>query len=187
VRLANAGKIVVVGLVVLLFAPAAGGSRENAGSVAGAGVRLAQAGSTGGTLGKTEQSLSGGRAKGPAPEKRPGPSRKSKASTYPVRLASLLGKWQWTAKCASGTFNGTIELVQSADQFSGSFMNPNMGVSEKITDGRIHGNRVSFNHHTGLVIRRVELTLASVSGRFSMTGTMPTIFSGNCVLMCRKD
>jgi hypothetical protein len=57
-------------------------------------VQLAQAGGTGGTLGKTDQSLSGDRPKEAHPDKAPGPKQEKQAD--PNNCRKFVGRWTIT-------------------------------------------------------------------------------------------
>ena len=67
------------------------------------GTAFAQAGSTGGTLGKTDKSASGGE------EERPKSGNRKAAAT-------ISGKWSWRSKCENGTnWTGEFDFDQNAD------------------------------------------------------------------------
>ncbi len=58
-------------------------------------VRLAQAGSTGGTLGKTDQSLSGGQRK-PGPAMEPKKTKGAAPEARQSGCARIAGSWAWS-------------------------------------------------------------------------------------------
>ena len=71
---------------------------------------LAQAGSTGGTVGKTDQSLSGDQPKKPSPEKTPKRDSNSATSTQGKAspCARAVGVWYWVTQEVTIRANGTI-------------------------------------------------------------------------------
>jgi hypothetical protein len=105
----------------------------------GGSLALGQAGSTGGTLGKTEKSISGSGESAPA-DGRPPPRTRSMPPMQ-VTAASLEGNWDWEASCTLGQWQGGMTLhAVSATAFSGEF---NKGHTGSIA-GTINGNRLSF-------------------------------------------
>jgi hypothetical protein len=79
-------------------------------------MAFAQAGSTGGTIGKTDKSLSGGE------EQRQPVKRNSGDRNATAAPATISGKWSWQAKCEGGsTSTGDFNFDQNTDgTFSGS-------------------------------------------------------------------
>src|SRR5215472_9713357 len=76
---------------------------------------FAQAGSTGGTLGKTDKSASGGEDQPQARQKPNGRPRHS-AIGETAAPVSISGKWTWTQKCDDGSeWVGVFEFSESPD------------------------------------------------------------------------
>ncbi len=111
------------------------------------------------------------------------PATEPKPPAAAIQLSSLIGRWQYVAKCDTGEESGSVELVQNGSEFSGSFSD---GFS-RISNGQLQGNRVSFNQNIGPISRRVDMSLSSVSGRLTMVGSIQTITKGKCVITCRKN
>ena len=98
----------------------------------------AQSGSMGGSVGKTEKSISGSGES--APDRRP-PPRTSSMPPKQVTAASLEGNWDWEASCTTGQWQGGMTLhAVSATAFSGEFNKGHVGS----VNGTINGNRLSF-------------------------------------------
>jgi hypothetical protein len=136
--------------------------------------RLAQ-GSTGGTLGKKDQSLSGGSQ----PSKEPPPAqRERKQPSY-----SLSGTWEFIQDCQIGTYRGTFRLSQTgAAGFHGSFEQQSPKMSGTVFDGVISGSRVSFK----ATFSAVETWQGSLSGPGRMQGTVTGSTAGGCTWTARR-
>jgi hypothetical protein len=96
-------------------------------------------GSTGGTLGKTDQSLSGGQ-QGKAGRATASPAAGSEGTT-------VLGRWKWTQECQlSGTWKGEFHLKGSSRQITGSISyDPRGGPAaspDAIVGGHVSGSAV---------------------------------------------
>src|SRR5450631_776566 len=92
--------------------------------LAAGSLAFGQAGSTGGTLGKTGKSMSGEDSPA-APETRtksPAKGIDKDASDQPSR-ASVAGRWRWDADCGSGGhWQGEFDLADTTrGHFNGSF------------------------------------------------------------------
>src|SRR5271168_1581543 len=75
---------------------------------------FAQAGSTGGTIGKTDKSAVGESAQSPRALQTIQPDR---AGPHPP----ISGKWLWEARCGFGNFHGEFEIGSvTARQFTGA-------------------------------------------------------------------
>ena len=101
---------------------------------------FAQAGSTGGVIGKQDKSVSGGEdvAAPPAVKKSPRRPIEGGASDRSSDV-SVAGRWHYTADCVSGHWQGELDLAEtSKGQFSGSF---DVGT---ITNVHVNGTSVTF-------------------------------------------
>ena len=107
-------------------------------------VAIAQAGSTGGVIGKQDKSVSGGED---AAEPRSQTKSRSKGKrpvdtgTSDQSSVSVAGAWRWSADCNSGgRWQGQFDLTEtSRGRFNGSF--EPVGT---ISDGHINGTSVTF-------------------------------------------
>jgi hypothetical protein len=99
-----------------------------------------QPGSTGGSIGKIDKSISGG-------EDAVEPRAVTKSLRRPVEggasdrssEVSVAGRWHWSADCASGHWKGELDLAEtSKGQFSGSFD------AGTVTNGHVNGTSVTF-------------------------------------------
>jgi hypothetical protein len=110
--------------------------------VASTYIAFAQAGSTGGTLGNTDKSISGDRE---AP--RGAPSTRSRETPQRTgTAASISGKWSWEATCTTfGMHHGSFDVSQiTGDQFTGSIVNSDGSTSS--ISGRVSPKSISFNN-----------------------------------------
>jgi hypothetical protein len=107
-------------------------------------VAQVQPGSTGGSIGKTDKSISGGESTAepsvPAKSRSKG-QRPVDSTTSNQSSVSVAGAWRWSADCTgSGHWDGQFDLVEtSRGQFNGSF--EPVGT---ISDGHINGTSVAF-------------------------------------------
>jgi hypothetical protein len=134
--------------------------------------QLVQGGSTGGTIGKTGQSLSGDNpSKATSPEK---------GRTQPP--SSISGRWEWTQDCQIGSYRGHLQISQTgASRFSGRIFQESPNLSGAIFEGRIQGNQVSFRTTLNLVgTTGFETWSGSLPGPGRMQGTATTPRVGTC-------
>lgn len=95
-------------------------------------------GSTGGTIGKTGKSVSGGEDAAPP--------RESAATGI-----SVAGRWRWSASCQSGHYNGAFDLSQTGSgQFTGNFAGTGISDLGSITGGRLDGSVIFFTRNLPL-------------------------------------
>jgi hypothetical protein len=82
------------GLVCVLSSPATWSAQAAAQTPL---LLLAQAGSTGGTVGNRDKSISGSQApaEAPATRQRKAPSRRLASAPAPTACAAMIGKWAW--------------------------------------------------------------------------------------------
>jgi hypothetical protein len=137
---------------------------------------LAQAGSIGGIIGKTDKSVSGGEE-----QQKPGDqSEKAKAGNDLRRRAShelttgpsIDGRWQYEQSCFSGNATFRLDIHQSGGRFTGKVSgHSDVGgaSSGEISDGQIQGNRATFtincNDSYGGIVRQVAATFSPSNGR----------------------
>jgi hypothetical protein len=157
-----------------MFAPPVEGADRVAGQrQIEATLQVAQ-GSAGGTLGKTDRSLSGGQQ---GPERRPQSERGQRSS-------SISGSWAFTQDCQFGTFRGTFRLSQTdGSSFQGSFSQEAPKIAGTVFDGKIQGRRVSFKA-TFSAVETWEGTLSS-PGR--MEGKVTGSNAGGCTWSARRQ
>ena len=156
-------------------------------ALASASSVLAQAGSTGGTIGKQGKSVSGGEEAAPRRESAPTKPRQPKRRTSAepgnrgakreaaeATSADLNGQWRWNAKCDNGgPFNGIFNLRQSAGTFTGTFGGTNFWDNGTLSNGKISGNHVSFDREfLGLGHFDLSLSLGNIRGSLrTITGS----------------
>jgi hypothetical protein len=136
-------------------------------------MAFAQAGSTGGTIGKTDKSVSGTEEPEKAHlQRRNSPSRVSDNRVRPPAGSSLVGRWQVHQSCAAGKSTSQVEIRQSpGGQFVGvlsgrdSFGGTDTG---KISNGQVQGDKATFmvarTNSTGSAVRQWSATLIRTSG-----------------------
>jgi hypothetical protein len=169
-RLFDAWRAIAGGIAILIAGAA---FAYGANTRAGTPMVLAQAGSTGGTIGKQGKSVSG-EDEHPARHSRP------KDSKVPEASGSVAGHWRWSADCAeNGQWHGEFVLTStSPGKFTGSFGNVFDGT---ITEGHFNGTNVSFTRHFALGTATQVWTGQLNSGHLqgSLSGTSLT-GSGSC-------
>lgn len=123
----------------------------------------AQSGNTGGSLGKSGKSVSGG-------AKKPVASTRSKTTPGGTkRSVDLTGSWTWLAKCKLGSTPGTFTIVHAADNtFSGSLTRQTG--SGTVKSGRLSGQQITFLS-TGFPGDRTWTGQISKNGRY-MSGSI---------------
>ena len=131
---------------------------------------LAQAGSTGGVIGKSDKSISGSDDLG-EPRGRTPPASKKAGHT----ATSLSGRWDWEAGCAINRYFGAFQLTElSGGQLAGEFTRDSGAVQGGRISGSVHGSEVSFLRDNGESKLRYNLVLDSskkMHGSASNTGT----------------
>lgn len=139
--------------------------------LAGGSLALGQAGSTGGTLGKTGKSMSGEESP-PAQETRTKPPAKRGNTDAPDQPAgvSVAGRWRWDADCTVGHWQGEFDLTEtSRGHFNGSFAATSAHDIGTITDGSISDGSFSFTRTNYLVTQYWKGRLAG--GRMKGTSS----------------
>jgi len=100
---------------------------------------FAQAGSTGGTIGKTDKAASGGNERTEALAK--GAQGRARSGS------AITGLWHWSSTCLGG-FEGTFEIDGiDGGHFTGTIVNGNKSVSQIV--GQVSSNAISFDNSTG--------------------------------------
>jgi hypothetical protein len=166
------------------------GQREFLGILGGAAISLvifalgaealAQAGSTGGSIGKRDKSLSGVEDT-PTPREPAAPSHRRVHPEPEARAsASVDGHWRWSCDCASGkSFQGTFNFTQTGSDFTGEMMQSGGGANGSVSGGKVSGGRVTFMVTLTNIIERTEHWTGRLGGGH-IQGTLTTRFDGNC-------
>jgi hypothetical protein len=150
----------------------------------------AQAGSTGGSIGKQGKSVSGGdaepRARPPQPDRRRDePKRKPRPQQVGPgagAAVSVAGRWRWTADCQSGHWHGGWDLTETGGgQFTGSFAGLVFGDIGTISNGRVSGASMSFTRRAPFVTQIWTGQLSSGAKRIegAITGNENCRFSAH--------
>jgi hypothetical protein len=114
---------------------------------AGGSGAFAQAGSTGGTLGNTDKSISGDREEPQQGDRHQSRPREIERSVKSAPSAvSVAGRWHWTADCDNGHYEAEFVLLDvNNGRFTGNFTG---GAGDgTITDGSINGKSIAFTRH----------------------------------------
>jgi hypothetical protein len=134
---------------------------------------FAQAGSTGGVIGKQDKSLSGGNDT----------NLKSKPSQATLQEA-ISGTWTWYAQCGGvvGAQSASFALNQvSATSFKGQFVGTNTWGT--IVNGKVNGSQLSFDRLGG-PLGVSEHWRARLSGNSQMEGS--SVGAVNCTFTANK-
>lgn len=103
---------------------------------------------------------------------------------------SLSGVWHWTGQCArfDKPYAGTFTINQSGNEFSATHGGTNIWDNGTVSNGRINGNRVSFDRKFGQYTDHVSLTVSGSGNALRMTGVIPnTEHSGRCLMRFTKS
>jgi hypothetical protein len=142
-----------------------------------------QPGSTGGSIGKTDKSVSGGET--PAqPDLRSTGARVRTNAPKPVTAATIEGNWDWEATCKGEQWQGGMILhAASATGFTGEF---SKGHDGSIV-GTISGNRVSFvRNWRGLVKQTWTASVTNAGSTLRMQGPFTDPVRSECRFSARK-
>jgi hypothetical protein len=145
---------------------------------------LAQAGSTGGTIGKTDKSTSGGEDESPG-RRKSGHRQAASASVSASTPSTISGRWSWRTKCNSDTiWTGEFDFDQSASgAVSGSCrLISGPGENCGALSGHVAGNRMSLTIPWGSHSNHAEFTIAGQS----MQGTEQSAANGECRYQVRR-
>ena len=148
---------------------------------------FAQGGSTGGSLGKSGQELSGSLPKPTAPKKEP--ARDPESTRSGSGSVSVSGRWRWEAKCANGTvWSGEFNLKHSSDgtmtgmcHMAGSY-----GCGD--VSGRVVGNVATFTVFWADLFggHRNPFTFTIADGGRTMQGFEESAGNGRCSYQARR-
>jgi hypothetical protein len=156
-------------IVVAMLAPSAGG-----------GPAFAQAGSTGGTVGKTDKSISGGNEQ----EQPHAPPQEHAAPARPAAPPAA-GRWSWQADCMNGHYVGAFRLSQSADgQITGEFLDDSGPVKTGHVTGSITGEKISLTRERGNALPQQWNATLSAPGK--MQGTVASLGIQGCTFSASK-
>jgi hypothetical protein len=154
-------------------------------------IARGQAGSIGGTIGKTDKSASGGEESSASlgrylsPASRRHPQRNGEGSVGPS--SSVTGHWQWHSDCGPfGRFVGAFKLAQtSAGQLTGEFLSDSGEMKAGRISGTVTGDNVSFTRvAVGGQVTQFDAVLnspdkPSMTGSVSGPGRMPCSFAAS--------
>jgi hypothetical protein len=133
--------------------------------IAADGSAFAQAGSTGGTLGKTDKSASGG-------EEAAEPHAQGRVHKRLTVSPLITGRWRWQSDCGGGR-NGSFEINHvSAGAFSGTIVNGDHSIGD--ISGRISANSISFTNSVGPETWTGTFASGHMSGSVSVLGGLAT-------------
>jgi hypothetical protein len=132
-----------------------------------------QAGSTGGTVGKQDKSVSG--EEEPPHQRAKAKPRGSAIGEMPTR--SMSGKWTWTAKCDDASdWAGTFDLMQGADGTITGSAAGNDGSGSM--SGQLVANKLIVTRSYAMHSNQIVFTLAA--GGRSMQGSESSRSHGMC-------
>jgi hypothetical protein len=150
--------------------------------------KLAQAGSTGGSIGNQNKSVSGGEEKA-APHQHAAKRETAGAARGRGAAWSISGQWNWSAECERGAvhYTGVMTFSQTGNAFVASHGGTNIWDNGTVENGRISGQHVSFDRIYGAYNDHVVLYLSHSGGVSRMSGVLPhTLHSGRCQLSFTK-
>jgi hypothetical protein len=129
-------------------------------------LAFGQAGSIGGTIGKTDKSVLGGES---AVEPHAPAKSRPKGTPDQSSEASVAGRWRWISDCAA-RWQGEFDLAEtSRGHFNGSFAGTSWYDVGTITDGHISGTSISFTRKNAAVTQywTGRLTAGRIKGTYS--------------------
>jgi hypothetical protein len=141
---------------------------------------LAQAGSTGGTIGKQDKSISAG----DQIEKPSNLQRQKHREESPRRqvVTTLTGQWDWKAVCYGVPYTGVFRLVQSAGgRLSGTFLSDSGAFQGGTITGLASGTQINFTRTNGTGSIRYTAVLSSPQ---RMEGSLTQV--GSCSFTATK-
>jgi hypothetical protein len=146
---------------------------------------LAQAGSTGGIVGKTDKSVSGGETTTAQPGAEPHRSqhRTLSGASSDSGASHIAGRWSWTAICVF-SYSGVFEIRQAGGgTFSGEFFSD---VAGRISEGKLLGSGFSFVRDIPSMNHRQRWT-GTLSGPQQMKGTVSEGDQNICTFSATKS
>ena len=111
-------------------------------------VLAQQPGSTGGTIGKTDKSASGGESAHQTGSPSVGTTKRRNEATRSVATSgAVAGRWHWSADCSDGVrYAAEFTLSDVSDgRFTGDFTGGNGDGT--ISDGSINDKSIAFTRH----------------------------------------
>lgn len=135
---------------------------------------FAQAGSTGGTLGKTDKSISGESQRETAPAPSQGKHARSPAF-------SLAGRWRWSADCNDGTHWAAVFVASAND--SRTFALDFNGALGGSGTGSVNSKQVTLFR---TVVGVHQTWLATLAGNNRMSGTITVPGGGFCTFQASR-
>jgi hypothetical protein len=144
---------------------------------------FAQAGSTGGTVGKEDKSVSGGEDQ---PQRRQEPNARLRHSANRDRSApsSISGKWIWTQICDDGAeFSGAFELTQDSDGAVSGTATGSDGsgsVSGRFVGRKLTGTRSYLGHSN-------SITFTLTAGGSGLAGSESSLGHGTCKYQAKRS
>ena len=127
---------------------------------------FAQAGSTGGSVGKTDKSVSGS---SDTNEQQARPA--SRQPPTPRATASLSGRWEWDAGCPDKHYFGDFQLTEHpGGQLTGEFIRDSGAVQGGQINGSVDGKEISFvrdNGSTTISYRAMVVSQSKMEGSLS--------------------
>ena len=147
-------------------------------------IAFAQAGSTGGTIGKTDKSVSGGEEALPGHQHaKPKTWERDRPAT--PRAGSITGNWIWHGKCADDSeWAGTFDLEQHND---GTVTGTCSAVRETCSSvaGHVTANKAMLNVGWAYSTGTLEFTISE--GRQRMSGWEMGRYHGRCTYEARRS
>jgi hypothetical protein len=141
---------------------------------------FAQAGSTGGTLGKTDKSVSGGEEQQQRTSHKANAKQRNSANTL-----SVSGKWSWTAKCDDASeWAGAFDLAQASDGAVSGTANGNDGsgsISGQLVGRKLIGIR---SYDLG---NKNSITFTLTAGGSSLEGSEISKSHGVCKYQAKRS
>ena len=139
---------------------------------------LAQAGSTGGTIGNEDKSISGSRLPATPPAKRPAANTRETPSG--ASNNSLIGRWQWHAQCDNGTaWDAAFVATAAANETVALDF---IGAGGGTGTGSVTGNRVRLQR----TFIANQTWTATLSGGNRMSGTITSSEGGHCAFQASR-
>jgi hypothetical protein len=161
---------------------------------------FAQAGSTGGTIGNTDKSVSGD-LKPAEPlrrtvNQRPRQSVSEKASARREdspgvgaasrASSSIVGRWRWDIKCPSAAFTGFLEVAQNGGVYTGEFGHTNLFDNGTISNVQFDGKTVDFDRNY-IGTEHLRLNYSRSGQGEIMQGPYNNPVWGQCSVYARKN
>jgi hypothetical protein len=136
-------------------------------------VAQVQPGSTGGSIGKTDKSISGGESgepSTPTKSRSRGQRPVDRGSSDQSSDVSVAGRWHWSADCSVKGWQGDFDLAEtSRGNISGNFAGTSWYDVGTITNGHINGSSITFTRKNALVTQfwKGHLAAGRIKGTLS--------------------